>query len=178
MTYMPDAPPDGGLIADLCAKLDLHIGSTRRLTEALRPRPPQAPAFMRIAGTRIADSNGVAVIRFNLRGPDQGHMWYVRNLVVGGNTPTTAAAGRADVYVSAGGSPHELNSLAGLGLGDWRDESIALPNVAFYGRGEMPLGINEQLYVVVTGGTAAQQYVAAATAEDFELAPSKQDWSV
>lgn len=172
---------EGGLVADLCAKIDLHIGSSdklqRSMAKALR-QPPAQPAFIRIAGTKIADAAGLAVIRFDLRGPDQGHFWYVRSLVVGSGSPTTGAAGRADVYIVAGGTPIGAGGLAGLGLGDWRDQSIALPNVSFYGRGEMPLRRGEMLYVVVSAGTSGLQYVAGAQVEDFDESPHRQDWDV
>lgn len=169
----------GGLVAELCAKLDLHIGSTDKLAKAVaRQKPPSQPVFGRTAGAGLFVTGLPLVISFPLKGPDQGHFWYVRSIVVGGLSPTVAAAGRADVYISAAGLGGVTPSLAAIGLADWRDQSIALPNVSFYGTGEMPLRLNEELFVVVTGGTNGQQYVAAVQFEDYEEAARKQDWSM
>lgn len=180
---MSDTDQDRGLFADLCAKLDLSIGSTDRLTKQLsKPRkrlPPQQPSIIRARGSAVANSSGLAVIQFDLNGPDQGHLWYIRGMRIGGVTPITTAAGRADVYVSGGYTPVALaGSLVGLGLSDWQDFAASLPDVSFYGIGEMPVQTNEHVFIVISSGTNAQEYVANITVFDYELAPEKQDWSM
>lgn len=166
-----------GLAADLCGRLDLQIGSVTNLARAVAERarrPPAQPVFGRVATSGVAATGSSLILTFPLKGPDQGHFWYVRSIVVGGLSPTVAAAGRADIYVSAA----TLHSpLASIGLADWRDERVSLPDVAFYGRGELPLRLNEELIVIVTGGTNGQVYVAAAQFEDFEEGVVPEGWS-
>lgn len=176
-----DLDQDRGIFAALCAKLDLSIGATDKLTSQLaKPRkrqPPAQPVFGRVRASGFASSAGFVVLKFDQAGPKQGYFWYIRSIVVGGLSPTTTAAGRADVYVVAGGTP-QGSSLASLGLSDWRDQSATLPNVAFYGVGEMPLRHNEDLYIIISNGTGDQQYVAAAQFEQYEEAASRQEWAL
>ena len=173
---------DRGLFTDLCAKLDLSIGSVDKLTGQLaRPRkrkPPAQPVFGRVRASVVVGSSGVAVMRFDQGGPTQGYFWYIRSIVIGGENPLTTAAGKAFVYVIAGHSAEEIGTLAGLGLSDWRDQATSLPNVAFYGRGELPLRFNERLSIVLSGATGDQQYVAAAQFEQFEEGSVSEDWAV
>lgn len=179
-----EAGPEDGAIASLCAKLDLHIGSTDRMAKQLARtlrKPPAQPVFGRTAGVGTYDSTlGYMAIRCAQRGPDQGHFWYIRNIVIGGLTPSLAVTGRADIYITAMDLRNQ-GSLAAVGMGDWRDWADFAPGVAqvaFYGRGEMPLRLNEKVFAVVTGGTNAQQYAVAIQYEDFEEAAIKEDWSV
>lgn len=170
----------GSVFAELAAKLDLHIGSVSKLTDKITKqmrKPPAQPVFGRTVAVGTAPSSGILVLRFPLKGPDQGHFWYVRQLIVGGATRTTMAAGSCDVFVSASDLTGQA-SLAAIGLGDERDFSSALPNNAFYGRGEIPLRMNEELFVVISGSTSGQQYVAALSFEDFEEGATAQDWSM
>lgn len=172
---------DGGLVADLCAKLDLHIGSTEKLQRSMAKalqKPAAQPVFGRATASGLFVTGAPLMLHFNLSGPDQGHFWYVRSIIVGGLTTATAVAGRADVFVTAGGLGGQT-SMAGIGLADWRDQSVALPNVAFYGRGEMPLRLNEEIVVIVNGGTNGQMYVAGVQFEDFEEVPvSTTTWDM
>jgi hypothetical protein len=170
--------PAGGLMADLLAKFDLHIGATDRLVEHLRrKRPPAQPVFGRTAATGLFVTATPLILRFPLPGPDQGHFWYVRSIVIGGLSPTVTAAGRADIFVSASNLLSQP-SLAAIGLADWRDQAATLPDVSFYGEGELPLRLNEELFVVITGGTNGQQYVAAAQFVDYEESAAQEGWSL
>lgn len=169
---------DAGMFAELCAKIDLHIGSTDRLAQTLekqRRRPLAQPVFGRTAASGVAPASGILVLGFPLAGPDQGHFWYVRSIIIAGLSPTTTAAGRADVYVSSSALVSQA-SLAAIGSSDWRDVSLTMPNIAFYGRGEFPLRLNEKLFVVISNGTSGQGYVAAAQFEDFEEGSSRESW--
>src|SRR5262245_57631257 len=100
-----EVPTDGaGLFADLAAKIDLHVGSVDKLSRQLRAdrrRPLAQPVFGRTASSGTFATGVPLILRFPLAGPDQGHFWYIRSIVVGGLSPTTTAAGRADVYVSS-----------------------------------------------------------------------------
>lgn len=175
-----DLRHDGGIIADLCAKLDLHIGSTEKLRKQLAEaqRPPQQPSFGRVRASAIADANGFAFLVFDQGGPQQGLFWYVRNLVVGGLNPAVAANGTADVFVMAGQPPGITDDLTSLGLSDWRDRAAALPSVAYYASGQLALRMNERLYVIITGGTSGQQYIAAASIEEYQEGPVSQAWAL
>lgn len=169
-----------GLFADLAAKLDLHIGSVSKMTKAItagQRRPPAQPVFGRTVASGLAPATGPLILRFPLAGPDQGHFWYVRNLVIGGLTEATVAAGTAGIYVSAS-SLTSQPSLAAIGLADLRDRASSFPAVAFYGRGELPLRLNEELFIIVSGGTSGQQYVAGLQFEDFEEAATHLAWDL
>lgn len=175
-----DRPATGGALAELGAKIDLHIGSVDKLADTLakqRRRPPAQPVFGRVIATGIVPASGFLVLRFPLKGPDQGHFWYVRQLVIGGATRATTAAGSADVFVSATDLTSQP-SLAAIGLSDERDFALTLPKNAFYGRGELPLRLNEELFVAISGGTPAQQYTAALSFEDFEESAVRQAWDL
>lgn len=178
---MSDTNGAGGFV-ELAARIDAHIGAihdlSRELRKPRRPLVPVQPVFGRSRASVTVGSSGVAVLRFDQAGPTQGYFWYVRSIVVGGLTPTTTAAGRADVYVVAGHSVEEIGTLAGVGLSDWRDQAATLPSVAFYGRGELPLRFNERLSIVLSNATNGQQYVAAVQFEQIEEAASKQTWDL
>lgn len=178
----PETNGGPGVFVELAAKLDAHIGAIHDLSKELRrprrPLPPAQPVFGRVRASVVVGSSGVAVLRFDQSGPTQGYFWYVRSLVIGGLSPSTVAAGTADVYVVAGGSVAEIATLAGLGLSDWRDHSASLPSVTFYGRGELPLRFNEHLSIVLSGATNGQQYVAAAQFEQYQEGSVKEDWAV
>lgn len=181
MNYLDTPTEQGGMFADLCAKIDLHIGSVNKLAETLekqRRKPPMQPVFGRLATTGVVNAAGdPMILRFPLRGPDQGHYWYVRTIGAAGLTPTLAAAGRADVFVSAADLRSEL-TLAAIGLADWRDFTNTLPNMAFYGRGDLELRLNEKLFVVISNGTIGQQYAVNMSFEDFEEGAVRQEWGV
>lgn len=160
---------DGGLagfFANLAAKLDIGFGdvtSELRKMRAMIPGPT-APVLGNTQGTVIIPASGIGVVRFNLAGPDQGHIWYVKSIMVGGLTPITAAAGRADIFVSA-------SNLMGLGvvppLTDWRDQAETLPLRGEYSDRSLTCRFNEELYVVFSNATVGQQYVAVCTFIDY-----------
>ncbi len=169
----------GSSIAGLCAKLDVWIGSAEaRMREEARKakKPLPTPVFGRVSSNTVLAAGGQAILTFPLSGPDQGHFWYVRNVVIGGLNPGIAAGGTADIYVCA---MNVLGSggLTALGLGDWRDRFLTLPLSKFYGSGEMGLRFNEEIGIVVTGATNGQQYVAAVSFQDFEEGVRGQDWA-
>jgi hypothetical protein len=168
-------------IAGLCAKLDVYIGSAEaaRAEEkkrALSTATPQ-PVFGRSVATGIVPAAGPLILGFPLRGPDQGHYWMVRQVSVGGLAVGVVAAGTADLFISSS-DLRAQPSLAAMGLGDWRDHFAAMPTITQYGSGNMPLRFNEEIFVVVTGGTVGQQYVAAVSFIDFREGPTPQDWSI
>ena len=167
-----------GWLKGLFLRLELRIGEITDAIKGLQKSVDKrvaAPVWYRIAQSVVIPASGVGVIR--LAGPDQGHYWHVRGISVGGLTPITTAAGRADVYVSAADLRSSAN-LATLGLADWRDQATTLPNIASFASEELPLRLNEELYIVITNGTVGQQYVACAQVTDYEEAALRQEFAV
>ncbi|MGH7485252.1 MAG: hypothetical protein ACREMY_06545, partial [bacterium] len=86
-----------GIFADLCAKLDLQIGSVDKLANRLsKPRknlPPPQPVFGRVRASGAFPSSGSLVLRFDQPGPEIGKFWYVRSIVIGGLDPSVTAQG-------------------------------------------------------------------------------------
>lgn len=163
-----------GDLASIFGEIKLHFGNAiseaKKQSELLRKMQATADkAQQPINGYRVVQSGiaagGLVIVRFG--GPDQGHVWNVQSITVGGLSPTTVAAGRADVYITAM-DLRSQGTLANLGLADWRDQATALPLVAFYGENQMFCRLNEELYVVISNATNGQQYVAVAQVQDIE----------
>lgn len=171
------------LVARFGAHVDLAIGglaaahasSTTALTRAIR-RGPMQPAHHREVTSKAYPASGTVSI-MHLRGPNQGHVWYVRSVAVSGLTPTTTTAGRADLYVSSA-NLRVLTDITQLGAADWRDQQATLPGVGFYSRGQLTIVAGENLWVVITSGTASQQYIASATIEDVEEGNDSQGFAL
>lgn len=172
-----------GMMAEVGIRLKAAINEVReeikkanhqRVEDA---RKVEAPRTVLIRAEGTAPGSGFLPLVFDIKGPDQGNIWHVRRLVVGGLTPTTVAAGRIDVFVSAA-DLSRVNSLAQIGLADWADQATALPLVGSYGRGELTLRHNEKLWLFLSNGTPAQDYVAAASVENFQEASVLQGWGL
>lgn len=169
------------LSADLCLGLGQLSESLDKHRKSLRWAAAHVtPVFGRGMASGPVPATGPLVLY--LGGPDLGHFWYVRQIAVGGLTPQTVAPGRADVYVSASGYSQsgygQANFATEVGLQDWRDQAVSLPLIGAYSRGELPLRLNEHLFVVISNGTVAQNYVATVQYEDFEESYGKQTWDM
>lgn len=166
-----DRSEEGGatgldLEASLHASLNVLLGGFKRVADDLKDMRQlvlQAglllPAGTVVGAAGTFPSSGSLVL--DLGGPAQGRLWDVARIVVGGITPSTAAAGAADVYVSAAGR----SAMPG-GLIEWCDTASSLPLNAFYSPGQVFLRYPERLYVVLRSGTSTQQYVTAARIVD------------
>lgn len=139
----------------------------RANAERLKASVEEAPKFDRFHGTVTLDSNGFGVFLLDHKGPQQGHFWYIRNLVIGGLTPATATSGRVDVFVSAM-DMRTITGLAQIGSADWRDSATSLPTVRTYNRGGLTLQSPDRLWVIISGGTATQAVVCAGDVEDYQ----------
>lgn len=162
------------ITAALGATVDVVSGAAatmKRIARRLDAAPMQ-PVSREYPSSGIVPAGGFLVLW--LAGPDQGHYWQVRSIVVGGATPATVAAGRADVFITAT-DLRLAPSVAAIGLNDWRDQRAALPSVGFYGSGQMRVGQGQELFVVLSTATPAQQYTAVAYIEDFQHAALTQD---
>lgn len=173
---------DGNVIASIAAKIEMHVGRFAEAAKRIEKRlskPAMQPVITHAAGTAVANASGLAVITLNLDGPTQGHVWYIRAWRIGGLTPITVAAGRADLFVSGGYIPQALAAnLTGIGMTGWRDFVTAMPAAKFYGVGEQPVITNEHVFVVLSGATNGQEYVANFSITDFELATEETTWSM
>lgn len=161
-------------------RLEAHLGGVNKRLDRLAQMQASAnktvqPVFGRqTAQPVIANAAGIAI--FDFSGPTQGVIWHIRSITVGGLTPSTAAAGRADVFVSAT-DPGVNTTLATLGLSDWRDQSAALPNIAFYGNGAMVLRPNEDPLIIVSGATVGQVYMATVSFMQVQEGAIAQSWA-
>lgn len=173
---------------DLYAMLSIGFDGIRDEMKADRKRgehvPPQPIEDIRRNSATFSSSG---VLGLSMGGPEQGRVWRVRSIAVGGVTPTTTEAGRADVFVAnapvqlfaggpaSGSQPGAdgvvfATALAPGSLNNWRDQTTVLPNVAFYGLGDLSVHAGEQLWVVFSSGTSTDVLFANARIDDFETA--------
>lgn len=169
---------DGNVLAALFAKLSVSIDNLttaheRRERREAAAKKAEQPSYNQIQGSVVLNSNGYGVIRFDLAGPNQGYVWHLKSLAIGGSDPTVTVDGRADIYVLAS-DIRQTQSIAELGLGGWRDSITALPAVGSYGEGECFLHANEELWIVISGGTSGQPINAIATVQNVQEAANKQ----
>lgn len=170
---------DGNILAALFAKLSVSIdGLTdsykrREQREAAAKRAEQ-PSYNEIHGSVTLNANGYGVIRFDLTGPNQGYVWHLKSMAVGGNDPTTVVAGRADLYVLAS-DIRQSQALSDLGLAGWRDTTSSLPNVATYGEGEAFCHEQDEIWIIVSGGTPGQQVNAVGVIQNVQQSAAKQE---
>ena len=173
-------PEAQSLVATLTAKLGMSVdlgeqqlAEARKMRAAMDAMTVMQPVTFRAVGSALADAAGFAVIQFSPAGPDQGHVWEIQNLVVGGDTFSTAAAGTPEFYASA----MDLRSLGNTSppLTDVVDATtVTLPTLGFYSRGQFTLRPGERLYVRIVGGTEGQQYAAVARGIDYQEGANKQ----
>lgn len=121
--------------------------------------------FSTAAGAGICP-NGGSGFGVILGGPDLGYQWSIRQVFVGGQFITTAPGGVAWLMRSASADP----SLNPLNVMDF--SHAPLPSIAFYSTGELYVVQNENLFVVITGGTNGTTYTASATVEISRYAPA------
>lgn len=164
---------------ELSADISLQLGRAVDAMEAAARNARAAwlaetPHPYRIVATGVVDANGNATLFAQGKsGPDQGHFWQIRSIVVGGQHANDTVTGRADVFATAtdvvqSSAPPGGNYLQQMGLTEWRDTTPAIPNIAFYSRGAMTIRCPEQIAIVITAGTAGQIIAANIQVEDFQ----------
>lgn len=144
--------------------LHLAIGNLADEVKELRKRQPFIQDDIVVTQTGICPTP-TATFAIDLGHPMAGKWWQIRNITVGGDTILTAAAGIAWVCVMVPNPDAGSANVPTFALRDFT--AGALPQVAFYGTHELVATGDEHLYVVITGGTAGQQYVANACVESF-----------
>jgi hypothetical protein len=102
--------------------------------------------------------------QLNLGTCPMGYIWFVRNLVVATATWATAVNGYALVMPGAALASVDA-AQSSTQVADYANQ---LPNVAFYGPGQLPVQPNEALVVYVSGATASTQYIANAVVDQHK----------
>ncbi len=156
---MSDTGPgfDVGAALHLWAEMRDGIRSLNKRWTA-KPEPICAPIIAQSSSASSGD------LLFAIGGPSFGHRWYVREIVIGGVSAEAAPAGTAYMIQSAG-TPPDPPPLYSV-----RDfTSSALPQNAFYGRGEFVIDAPDGLWAFIENPTASTQYTAVAWVEDIEL---------
>src|SRR6185437_16193166 len=82
-----------------------------------------------LARGQVVIASGATTGAVDLGGPQQGRIRIVRMVRVGGLTPTTAAAGRCDLFQS---STNPLTDGSDTDIMRWVDQAKTLPQVAGY----------------------------------------------
>lgn len=163
--------PEVDIGARLVVSLDGLKASQDQLAAELgaaRARAARRPTHARQTASVVIPAAGAAII--DLGGPTSGRLWQVRSIAVGGPTPLAAAGGTAFVFVAPTGA-----GLGGLSTAQWRDQTLTLPNAAFYGAEQLIVRTNEHLLIVIAGGTVGTNYQANACMEDWPDAVSSRE---
>jgi len=162
-------------------KLNKHIDEQARRWERNAKRV-NAPVMSKVAYSGQANASGFSILLNQgghlIDGPDQGNIWYIRRITVAGPDPSVTITGSAFVFISAMDYSNTVTSIGGMGSMDLQDFTNTIPNISFYGRGEMPLRFNESLTIAVQGVPANQVIVGSYTFEQFEEGAIRQDWAL
>lgn len=172
------------LYGNLSISLDGMRDDMRAMREQAERTPPQ-PIERTLTNAAAFPASGV--LGLNMGTPQQGRVWQVRSIAVGGSTPTTTEAGRADILVAqsmgqvlagvpaTGSQPGHggvvfASGFAAGAVNAWRDQATSLPNVAFYGHGDLAVHAGEILWVVFSSGTSTDLLIANVRIDDYETA--------
>ena len=127
--------------------------ATRRLLDRLENNTP-IDYFVATSG--VYPASGTMMLTFG--SPDQGTFWEVESVSLGGSDQNVAIAGTAGLYVSA----YIPTISSSPGMSSLVDQATSLPNVGFYGGRQCLVQDQENLVLVIFGGTPATQYIANA----------------
>jgi hypothetical protein len=118
--------------------------------------------------------SGGGLIAMDCGGPQNGRVWLLRVIVIGGIKWSTTASGSAQLYGSAT-SPIDTSGTLTANLAQLKDGSAStLPFPAFYSNRQVEVQFPEHLWVVITSGTASQTYTASGSVEDWLLAARRE----
>lgn len=162
-------------------RLNKHIDEQARRWER-NAKKASAPVLGKVAYSGQANAGGFAILLNQgghlIDGPDQGNIWFIRRITICGPDPSATVTGSAFVFVSAMDYSGTVTSIAGMGSMDLQDFTNTIPNVSFYGRGEMALRFNESITIAVQGVPANQVIVGSYAFEQFEEGAFRQDWAL
>ena len=160
---------------DLWSKLgDTVADKISDVIEKITPKKKMyAPLMQRADSVFIpnAQTFGVAY----LGGPTKGHFWYVRMVRASGVTPSTAAPGRADIFVGPNDF-RQYTNLAACPITEWRDQMATMPLVNTYSHGAFRVAPQEGLYVVLSAAGGLQQYVVSCEAYQYPDSDEDIEW--
>jgi hypothetical protein len=173
--YDDDQGPENGIDLKFWAKLGKDIGEMNARGDRQERRwlqratDAQRDVLIRFSATIASGGTVPTTLMANSEvggtGPEPGEVWILRAVRVGGVTPTTTAAGRADLYQSV----TDPNMAGGTGnTANWVDQATTLPLVGTYSNRQVVLRSPDNFFIVVTNGTAGQQYVANAQFEVYK----------
>jgi len=146
-------------MGNLTASCNSLAQSMARRIEAERAYQ-YGPTAIPISGVGTSPSNGADFV-FGLNGPENGYVWEIRRLVIGGPSPITTPTptGTAYFFVSA-----MKPSVGNPAMFDMFDSSTSWPNVAFYSGYQVVLHYPQRGWVYVTGANDSQQILCAGVA--------------
>lgn len=148
----------------------------RKFLEKIIPKKKQYTPLLQFTDTVVIPGGGTVGTVW-LKGPTKGRFWYVRKMRVSGITPATTAAGRADVFVGT----QDLRGITALNqapIAMWKDQAATIPLVASYGHGELRIASQEQVFIVFSGATAGQVYVASIEAFEYPDQDEEIEWVI
>lgn len=143
---------------------DIHLalGTLSDEIKLLRKEAREMQDELDLAGSVVYNSAAGVVNYMDLGHPAAGKKWEVRAMQIMGADITQTPAGVGWLVVQ---SLQPSNNPSVVPVVDWTKGT--LPQNAFYGKGEFTVHQMEHLYVLITGGTNAQLYTAAAYIQSF-----------
>ena len=188
----PDPTDPGGWGAQFAAKLQLQLGKLDTLGDAmnsttdelrkLRREARQQPALVKLssafswnsqAGAPMCQQNGSGA-GVLICGPNVGESWNVLQIVVGGPTLSSVWTG-AVYFLVAAAPPNEQSITSAI---DRALPPAAGPAIAFYSPQQFYVAPNENLYMVVVGGTNGAQYVGSVMYQSTPFVPRGTETTV
>lgn len=140
-----------------------------------------APVLYKFPWSMTANASGFGIaVNTSVApdGPDQGHIWYLRNFTCFGPALTsTIASGTVFLLISAMDFPNSF-AIGNFTVTDVADFYSTLPVARQYSRGAISLRLSESFTLVANGLPANQQLGGIFEIEDFEEGAIKQEWAV
>jgi hypothetical protein len=161
----PASDEDGpGVDFSFMLQLGASLGSMAESMQADRDRRDSfaPPGDEQLNADGLVPSSGVLIL--DLGSVPQGRVWQVRRVVTGGPQATDTPDGAAFVY-RQGARPTDLNT---TNVVDSFPSFSTGSQGSTYGTHQLFLRGGEHLYIVTSGATEGDQWVASAQVEDWE----------
>ena len=159
-----------GLSLDTFVKFGVsldNITAQQARTNELLARPAQQPYTFEQTKDLVTPAAATYPAFISMGGPQQGFVFELRNLVVGGLAVDTVVAGTAYVFVR-GTPPSAQMTSAQWGVTGLRDIATSLPLPAYYGRGQVTVRANQKLWIMLLNYTTSTDYVVNAEFESYQ----------
>lgn len=154
------------IFGEIRASLGDMVEGQRRVNKRLASQATIPVDYVKGGSAVVAQ--GQTIVEVGCGGPDMGHIWLLRRLAVGTMPVSTAQSGvSAYVFVTAEPQGFVINNMPVLG---WQTFTNTVPNTAHFSNRQLIVRAGEHIRVVFTGVTAAVQYQAECTVEDYEQA--------